>query len=209
MQTADVHGGARPDGRIFSIGHSNHSLEHFVELLRLAGIDAVADVRSQPVSKYSPHFDAAAISAALRRHGIHYVFLGAELGGRPSGDAYYDAAGHVRYDRLAESGAFQDGIRRLREGMQKYRIAAMCSEENPCECHRFLLVARVLEQQGTPVLHIRGNGRIQSAEDLAADVARERGDEGQLALFPSMQETPWRSIRSVSPRKLHRNSSVS
>ncbi|HEY3244990.1 MAG TPA: DUF488 domain-containing protein [Phycisphaerae bacterium] len=198
---------AREAQTVFSIGHSNHSLEGFLSLLRSFQIEALADVRSQPASRFSPHFNATTLRAALEATGVRYVFLGEELGGRPRAEEFYDVSGHVRYDALAGSAVFLQGIRRLQDGIATHRIAVMCSEENPRECHRYLLISRVLECQGTRVLHIRGDGRSQTADELIAEAARERGEDGQLPLFAAELDVPWKSIRPVLPGKARRNSS--
>jgi uncharacterized protein (DUF488 family) len=193
---------------LFSIGHSNHALETFLALLQQHVIGCVADVRSHPFSGYSPHFDAPNLKAALREAGIAYVPLGRELGGRPDEEAMYDPAGHVLYGRVAESEIFREGIARVERGSREHRVAMMCSEENPADCHRHLLVARVLAERGTAVTHIRGDGRMEAYED----VERERtgnSREKQSLLFPELEEDAWRSIRSVSPKSRPRSSSGS
>ena len=149
---------------VLTIGHSNHSLEAFLELLRRHGIDEVADVRSSPYSRYTPHFSHRVLSGALESTGIGYVFLGGELGGRPRDRSCYDADGRVRYDRLAESDLFDDGIRQIIHGADEHRIALMCSEKEPLECHRTLLVARELARRGVAVAHIHADGRLESHE---------------------------------------------
>jgi uncharacterized protein (DUF488 family) len=192
---------------IHSIGHSNQPLEHFTRLLRQSRIETVADIRSEPHSRFSPHFDRERLRSALQREGIRYVFLGKALGGRPAGEVYYDSTDRVCYDRVAESQLFRNGIQRLREAMATSRVAIMCTEEDPRECHRYLLVSRVLEGEGVQVRHIRGDGRIQSAAEIEEEAARRRGDAGQLMLFGPMEEAPWRSTRSVSRRKTRPTSS--
>jgi len=198
---------ASPHPTIYSIGHSNHSLEVFLELLRLHAIDAVADVRSQPYSRYSPHFSREALAAAFEREEIRYVFLGQELGGRPQDDEFYDDEGHVLYGHLAVSEQFLTGIERLEAGALRLRVAIMCSEEDPLHCHRRLLVARVLEQRGTEVRHIRRDGRVEHEGDLRS---RENGSEAvSLSLFgEESADQPWRSIRSVSRARPLPSSSV-
>lgn len=194
--------------QLFTIGHSNHALETFLALLHQHKIDCVADVRSQPFSRYAPHFDASNLKSALRDAGIAYVPLGRELGGRPDDESMYDPAGHVLYGRVAESGIFREGIQRVERGSHEHRVAMMCSEENPADCHRHLLVARVLTERGTAVTHIRGDGRMESYEV----VERERAGnsrEKQSLLFPELEEDAWRSIRSVSPESRPRSSSGS
>jgi uncharacterized protein (DUF488 family) len=169
-------------------------------------IQVVADVRTVPRSRYVPHFDAAPLAATLTRCGMMYLSFGEQLGGRPDGDEYYDADSHVRYDRLAESEPFQAGIERLRNGMQEYRIALLCSEEDPARCHRHLLIGRVLRSEGMELYHIRADGRLQPDGELV-DVDQE--DPRQPALFmPNMRERAWRSLRSVSRRKVLPSSSV-
>lgn len=190
-------------GSVFTIGHSNHSLDHFLGLLKAHGVEAVAEVRSHPYSNYSPQFDREALKPALTAAGVLYVDLGAELGGRPEGEEFYDAGGHVLYDRVAATPKFLAGLRRLQEGMAKYRIAMLCSEENPAICHRRLLIARVLIERGARVEHIRGDGRVQSD----AEVSAESGENGaQMGLFPGDEMTPWKSIPSVSRKRRPNNS---
>ena len=193
---------------LFTIGHSNHALEKFLALLRQHGIECVADVRSRPFSGYAPHFDAPNLKAALAEAGMAYVPLGRELGGQPDENRMYDSAGHVLYSRVAESAIFRGGIERLEKGCRDHRIAMMCSEENPADCHRHLLVARVLTERGATVTHIRGDGELAAYEQIE----RERtgnSREKQSLLFPEMEEDEWRSIRSVSPKSRPKNSSDS
>ncbi len=147
--------------QVFTVGHSNHSTGTFLELLRKHCIDEVMDVRSSPSSRYSPHFNYEVLSAALEEAGISYVFLGGELGGRPVDRSCYDEQGRVRYDRLANSDLFDDGIRRVVRAADERRVAVMCSEKEPLDCHRTLLIAKVLEQRGVTVEHILANGSVE------------------------------------------------
>jgi len=194
------HEGVAP--RLFTIGHSNHSMEHLLDLLRQHAIQVIADVRSSPYSKYTTQFDREALIEALRAAGFQYIYLGGELGGRPRGEDYYDAQGHVLYDKVAESSAFLEGLARLEKGLSDYRVAVLCAEEDPAGCHRRLLVGRVLSERGVEVDHIRGDGRVQSEADL---IAAEPADN-QLSLFEEI-EAPWKSIPSVSLKKRQSSSS--
>jgi uncharacterized protein (DUF488 family) len=158
---------------VFTIGHSTHSLEAFVELLRRHEITAVADVRSAPFSRFNPQFNRDALVRDLRVQGIKYVFLGRELGARAEDRALYEN-GRVRYARLAQTDLFKQGIERVIQGISEHRIALMCAEREPLECHRTLLVARALEEQGVEVTHILGDGRLEShrtAMERLLDVA--------------------------------------
>jgi uncharacterized protein (DUF488 family) len=191
---------------IYTVGHSNHSLERFLALLNQAGIQVIVDVRSFPFSRYAPQFNREALSAALTLHGIKYLFMGAELGGRPDGDEFYDDDDHVLYGRVAESDLFREGVDRLQEGLGRYRVALMCSEEDPTGCHRHLLVTRVLAERGVQVVHVRGDARTQSEKEL-----RDRAGSAheQIGLFDGDGGDAWRSIRSVSRRRAPASSSIS
>ncbi len=192
-------------GRLFTIGHSNHEMEHFLGLLKRHRTEVVVDVRSSPSSQYATHFDGLVLKAALERAGIQYVFLGNELGGRPAGEEFYDEKGYVLYFKVARRPEFLSGIRRLEKTAGEHRLAVMCSEEDPSECHRRLLVGRVMAERGFGLVHIRGDGRIQTEEELTAE---ERRGDGQLSLFPEPEgDAEWKSTRSVLPRSQPRNSS--
>lgn len=185
---------------IYTIGHSNQSLEAFLALLDQHAIAVVVDVRSRPYARWATHFDRPPLKAAIEAAGRRYLFLGRELGGRPDGSEFYDAEGHVRYDRVAEAPWFRAGLDRLERGRRHYRIALLCSEEDPAVCHRHLLIARVLDSHDVPVNHIRGDGRVVPEAELAADQRNPARGSGQMSLFDPREVTAWRSIRSVLPR---------
>ena len=177
---------------LFTIGHSNHPLDVFLALLSQHNIQILVDTRSQPYSKYSSQFNSHPLREAMKERGVRYVFLGKELGGRPEGDQFYDEKGYVLYGRIAQSEPFLQAIQKLEKGIEKYRIALLCSEEDPCVCHRKLLIGRVLVERGVQVYHIRGDGRIEADADL------DRQANQQTSLFEE-GEDEWKSLRSVSP----------
>ena len=119
-----------------TIGHSNHGAEVFLELMHRHGIEEVADVRSSPCSRYNPQFNRKTLQATLAEAGVDYVFMGAKLGGRPADPSCYDSEGRVQYDRLAETEAFNAGIRQVIQRAGECRIALMCSEKEPLVCGR-------------------------------------------------------------------------
>lgn len=147
--------------RVYTVGHSTQPFESFLGLLRKHEVTAVADVRSSPFSRHAPHFSRDQIKQGLNSEGIAYVFLGRELGARSKDDTCY-INGKVSYKRLAQTSLFQRGIDRLEDGCARYRIALMCSERDPSECHRTILVSRVLEERGADVCHILGNGQLEA-----------------------------------------------
>lgn len=156
---------------VFTIGHSTHTQESFIALLRQHRITALGDVRSTPYSRANPQFNREVLRKVLRRCGIVYVFLGKELGGRSEDPACYEH-GKVRYDRLARTELFRHGLERVQEGMKKYRLALMCAEKEPLECHRTILVARHLAALGLDVEHIHVDGRLESHAAAVSRLAR-------------------------------------
>jgi uncharacterized protein (DUF488 family) len=149
---------------IHTVGHSNHPIERFLELLLRSGITAVADVRSTPYSRFNPQFRRDSLQGALAGVGIQYVFLGEELGARSKDPGCYDEQGRVSYAKLARTEPFRRGIERLKTGMRDFRVAIMCAEREPLECHRTILVARELVREGVGVRHILGDGGVEEHE---------------------------------------------
>jgi len=149
---------------ILTVGHSTHDLDHFLQLVTDQDVTAIADVRSVPASRFTPQFNRDALKRSLKKVGVKYVFLGKELGAR-SDDPNCYVNGQVQYGRLAQAPAFAEGIERLRKGMGSERIALMCAEQEPLECHRTVLVARVLSELGVRIVHIHGDGRLESHPD--------------------------------------------
>lgn len=171
---------------VFTIGHSNHSAEKFIELLRIHEISSVADVRSSPYSKFNPQFNRERLKSFLHKHKIYYVFLGKELGARSDNpECYID--NKVQYGLLAKTSLFQSGLDRIIKGYQKHKICLMCSEKDPLDCHRAILVSRELIKRGVKVFHILSNGNIETYEDTAKRL-RSIHDLGEPELFSTEEE---------------------
>jgi uncharacterized protein (DUF488 family) len=152
---------------ILTIGHSTHTWDRFATLLRDAGVTALADVRSAPYSRYAPQFSRDSLAANLREAGITYVFLGKELGGRPAAKTLL-CHGVADYERMAATAEFAAGLDRVIEGAGRYRIALMCAERDPLDCHRCLLIGRRLRERGVEVGHILADGAIQRHQTVEA-----------------------------------------
>lgn len=150
---------------LYTIGHSNHTTEDFIRLLKLHEIKAVADVRSAPYSGRYPQFNKEALAANLQAAGIEYIFLGGRLGGRPNDSSCYEN-GKVNYQRLAGKEEFKQGLERLLLESSERRIAMMCAEKDPLHCHRTFLIARHIKQR-ISIRHILEDGAIE--EHIAAE----------------------------------------
>src|SRR5262249_13909677 len=137
-----------------------HTIEKLIALLKEQGVKALCDVRSRPYSRVNPQFNRESLKQALREAGIVYVFLGAELGARSEDKSCY-RDGQVQYDLLARTDLYKRGIERVKEGAQRYRLALMCAEKEPLECHRTILVSRTLFEDGVPIKHILSDGTVE------------------------------------------------
>lgn len=158
---------------IFTIGHSNHPAEAFAALLALHRITALADVRSVPYSRVNPQYNREMLAATLESCGIVYVHLGRDLGGRSNDANCYDDEGRIRYDRVARTARFADGIERVLKGAARHRIALMCAERQPERCHRTLLVAQALDDRGVDVRHIDADGGADSHASVMDGLLRK------------------------------------
>lgn len=156
---------------LFTIGHSTHPIEVFIGLLKQHGITALADVRSHPYSRHFPQYSQEALKTALNPERIAYVFLGKELGARSDNPACY-RQGKVQYELLAKEPQFAAGLERLRAGMDRFRIALMCAEKDPMDCHRAVLVARRVHESGIPVAHIHADGHLETQAEMEERMLR-------------------------------------
>ncbi|USR90538.1 DUF488 domain-containing protein [Phormidium yuhuli AB48] len=184
---------------LFSIGHSNSQIEVFLGLLQQHQITALADVRSSPYSRFLPHFNQESLKSSLAKVGIHYVFLGKELGAKPSNLACY-VGNKARYDKIAATEEFQQGLERLVRGLQRHRIAVMCAEKDPLTCHRAILVCRQAQLLNPEITihHILQSGELESQHQLEERLLIKQGFQAvtsqpipvvQLSLFTTPEET--------------------
>ncbi len=161
---------------LFSIGHSSHPIERFLDLLQRHDIQAIADVRSSPYSRFNPQYSRDALESTLKQSQISYVFLGRELGARRDEPECY-RFNKVDYELVAELPAFQEGIRRLSHGATKMRVAMLCAEKDPLTCHRTILVARFIKEHVDDIHHILASGLIETQSQVEDRLLREFGKQ--------------------------------
>jgi uncharacterized protein (DUF488 family) len=180
--------------QLFTVGHSNHSIKTFIELLQKHEITALADVRSRPYSRYLPHFCQAQLKDYLEADKIRYVFLGQELGARPEDQSCY-VDGKALYERIAATDLFTEGIRRILKGVKsRHRIALMCAEKDPLTCHRAILVCKNLKEYDLDIQHIKSNSELESHGELENRMLAKHGfkqfakpiEISQLSLFDAL-----------------------
>jgi uncharacterized protein (DUF488 family) len=165
---------------VLTIGHSNHPVERLLSLLRQHDVQVLADVRSQPYSRFAHQFNRENLQPVVTNAGLRYLFLGEELGGRQLGKIASLQERLAAYERVSDAPQFQRGLDRLLHEAQSNTIAVLCAEEDPTECHRRVWVARALRERGAAVFHIRGDGHL----DADGTLRRLQPPAGhQLGLF--------------------------
>src|SRR5262245_10741126 len=143
---------------LYSIGHSNATIDVFIDLLRRYDIAALVDARSRPYSRYNRHFSRDPLQQSVEETGIKYVYLGKEIGGRPEDPKLYFESGKVDYEAVAQSPLYLEGIERLLTLASDRRVAFMCAEADYKHCHRYWLITRTLLERGMQVRHILDPG---------------------------------------------------
>lgn len=185
---------------VLTVGHSTLPYALFLALLSEAGVTAVADVRSAPYSHHLPHFNREALQDELKLDGIEYVFLGQELGGRPR-DAGLLRNGIADYEQMAKAPDFKEGLGRVVQGASRHRIALMCSEQHPLDCHRCLLVSRELAKHDVSVSHILPGG-LQISQPEIEDELLVMSGKASGDLFAPREErlaaAYWKRARKVA-----------
>jgi uncharacterized protein (DUF488 family) len=173
---------------LFSIGHSNLSAERFLMLLQAAGVEAIADVRSTPFSRFCPWFSQKPLTATLAAAGIGYSPMGDALGGRPRDDSLY-RDGVADYEAMAAVPEYAAGLDRLIAAAGRSRLCVMCAEREPLDCHRCLLVARSLAERGVAVGHVLHDGAVEAhaATEQRLLASDEKADPRTCDLFTTGQ----------------------
>ena len=156
---------------LFTIGYSTHTQESFLYLLQKYSVTALADVRSEPFSKYKPEFNRNILSAFLNKNGIRYVFLGDECGARIKAQECY-INGKAEYKLIAKHPIFLHGLERIKKGLLTQTIALMCAEKDPIQCHRTILICRNLRHENIEISHILFDGLLESQSNVEKRLLR-------------------------------------
>ena len=161
---------------IFTIGHSTHAVERFIELLWRHRVGCVADVRIAPGSRRLPQFGSAELDDALAAEAIRYEHLKG-LGGRrrplpDSPNTGWETEAFRGYADHMQSEEFKTALARLEEIARAKRTAVMCAEALWWRCHR-RIIADYLIAAGEDVQHVMADGKVLEARMTPA--AQSRG----------------------------------
>ncbi len=158
----------------YTIGHSNQTIEDFVEKLKQHKINCVVDIRSSPQSKHNPQFNKISLQEEMKKHSIVYIYIGDLLGGRYDNPQLLYPDGKVNYKKVRELDSFKKGINRIINGIEKgYILTLMCSEKDPYNCHRFVLISYQFSKMSVTVKHILEDGEIIFNADLEKQLMLE------------------------------------
>jgi uncharacterized protein (DUF488 family) len=164
---------------LMTIGHSNLPADRFITLLRDSKVSAVIDVRSVPFSRWCPWFSSKPLATGLAAGGLAYLQLGDELGGRPRDPQLY-CDGIADYEAMARRPEFRAGLDRVIDETRHHRVCLLCSEREPLDCHRCLLVGRALAERGVTPGHIRADGTIEPHAVTEQRLLKLAGGEADL-----------------------------
>lgn len=152
---------------IYTIGHSNHDINYFLEMLNKYEINCIIDIRSVPSSRFNPQYNQTNINRFLNENGVEYLHLPKEFGAWKSTPELLDSDGILDFEKVIESKSFKNGLEIIKNCISKgLRISLMCSEHDPLSCHRFSLVSIGLENVGFNIMHILRDKSLMSNYDL-------------------------------------------
>ena len=170
---------------IYTIGHSTHPIDYFLEILKYYHVNCVVDVRSMPASRFNPQFNKKSLASSLKDNGIDYLYFGESFGARQTDLLLLDNEGRVDFEKVRNTEKFSDGIGRIWKGAHDgYLIALMCSEAEPLSCHRFVMISPALKD--FKVHHILKDQSILNQEDLEEQLLKKFSKElSQTKVFES------------------------
>ena len=152
---------------IYTIGHSNYTVERLIDMLKHYNINCVVDIRGTPYSKYNIQFDKETIRYTLTKAGFIYIYMAKELAAKRINKQSSNEEGYSDFEKVVKEKEFLEGIERLKNGCNKgYKIALLGAMQEPIRCHRSILVGRALRENGFNVKHILDNYSIASQEDI-------------------------------------------
>ncbi|XZF14129.1 DUF488 domain-containing protein [Chitinophagaceae bacterium MMS25-I14] len=162
---------------VYTVGHGHRSPAELLRILQRLDIRFLVDVRSVPYSRFNPGCNREALRRVTKDEGLNYVYMGEGLGGRPSDPALWCADGRADYGKIKATHLFQRDIQRLKTAYEKdIPVVVMCSESNPCGCHRSRLIGAVLADMDIRVLHIDEKERLRSQADVINEYNKGMSD---------------------------------
>ncbi len=188
---------------LYTIGHTNHSHEEFLKLLRAYQIEYLLDVRSTPFSQFTSQFNKDVIAEFLKKNAVNYNHMGKFFGARPMDKNLYTEQGYLDFEKARDSDNFKKGMDNVILGLNKgYNIALMCTEKDPFDCHRAIMVARGFELNCIEVMHILPDGKIITQAELNNRLLdKYYPDRNQLSLFSEISSLSEEEVLELAYRR--------
>lgn len=180
---------------LFTIGHTDHSHERFIELLKMHNINYVLDVRSTPYSKFTDQFNREVIADVLKKNGISYTYMGKHFGARQEDKSLYTEDGYLDFEKTRQTDLFISGVNNVIKGInQGNNITLMCTEKDPFDCHRTIMVSRGFELAGIDVQHIHEDGHLESQDDINQRLLKNLEKKQKVDIFQTSLFEPQKSV---------------
>ena len=173
---------------VYSVGYTAFEQEELIGILKELSISCLIDVRSVPMSSYSPQYNKGVFDKVLKENGIRYRNY-QEFGARQDDANYYSDDDYLDFDKYVKSELFISGMEKVEAGINLgFRFVFMCAEKDPINCHRAIMVTRAFSESGYEVFHIRPHKEkkyyLESQGDLEKRLVKLNGDNiDQLSLF--------------------------
>lgn len=184
---------------LFTIGHSNYEINYFINIVKKYKINCIVDVRSIPYSKYSPQYNKENIKKLLKINKINYIYMGKEFGAMRTAKTLYTKEGYVDFEKIKYDKDFKLGINRVKVGVEKgYKIAFMCAEKIPSDCHRCILIGRTFKNLGYNIINIIDENKYKLQNDIEKELIEiYYPDRNQISLIPEMNLSNEELINNV------------
>ncbi len=184
---------------LFTIGHSNYEINYFINIVKKYKINCIVDVRSIPYSKYSPQYNKENIKKLLKINKINYIYMGKEFGAMRTAKTLYTKEGYVDFEKVKYDKDFKLGINRIKVGVEKgYKIAFMCAEKIPSDCHRCILIGRTFKNLGYNIINIIDENKYKLQNDIEKELIEiYYPDRNQISLIPEMNLSNEELINNV------------
>lgn len=184
---------------LFTIGHSNYEINYFINIVKKYKINCIVDVRSIPYSKYSPQYNKENIKKLLKINKINYIYMGKEFGAMRTAKTLYTKEGYVDFEKVKYDKDFKLGINRAKVGVERgYKIAFMCAEKIPSDCHRCILIGRTFKNLGYNIINIIDENKYKLQNDIEKELIEiYYPDRNQISLIPEMNLSNEELINNV------------
>jgi len=152
---------------LYTIGYAGYNTNDFIDVLKRYSINALIDVRSNPFSSHFPVYNMDILEQTLKRNNIHYRSYANEFGAQQPERCFYTPQGYLDFEIFTASEKYNHGYQRIEDGLMKdYVFALMCSEKDPMDCHRSIMISKTFNDNGYSVHHLLPDNKFMTQLDV-------------------------------------------